>query len=207
MENDPGPAGIALRGIAAETYGYWLAAGFQPSPPESLERGVDIDRRAEVARFRLTRLPCSPELPFLLFCCEQLTPQFVWRRDQPPHANGASTLKELVIVCDGPRTPARLAHLAGRPLPVATDGGSLELGDCRVTFLSPHAFRQRFGSEASFRLGDLPRLAALGLASTDPSRAQQLAQAAGWRARSTGAGGFIVHVPADGVVIEWSPTT
>jgi catechol 2,3-dioxygenase-like lactoylglutathione lyase family enzyme len=207
MQEDPGLAGVALRGSAAETYRYWLAQGLEPSPPESLARGVEIGGRAEVARFELTRLPRSAQLPFLLFCCDQLTPQFVWQAHTPPHPNRASRLEELVIVVDDPWTPGHFERISGRRISSGSGGGgstSLALGECRVTFLSPDAFVQRFGSEAGFRIARLPVLAACVIASSDLSRARQFAEQAGWHVRGTNSGGFAVPVPSEGVVIEWT---
>lgn len=207
MENDPGLSGIALRGTAADTYRYWLAQGLEPLSPERLARDLEIDGRPEVARFELTRLQRSAELPFLTFCCEHLTPQFVWREGAPAHPNGARSLRELVIVVDGPQTAARFARVTDRRLSNSGDESSLELGGCRITFLSSDAFLRRFGSEAGYRLGRLPALAAFVVASPDPGRARQFAEEAGWLVRGTSSGGFVVHVPPEGVVIEWSPAT
>ena len=207
MEDDPGLSGLALRGAAADTYRYWRAQGLEPSPPESLSRGVEIDGRTEMARFRLTRLQRSAELPFLTFCCEHLTPQFVWQEDAPRHPNGARSLQELIIVVDGEQTPAGFARIAGHAVRNRRDEGSLELGGCRITFQSPGAFLRRFGSEAGFRLGRLPTLAAFVLTTIDPTRARRFAEEAGWRVLCTRSGGFTVPVPSEGVVIEWSPAT
>lgn len=207
MQENPGLSGFALRGSAIETYRYWLAQGLEPLPPESLARGVEINGRAEVARFELTRLQSSPELPFLLFCCDHLTPQFVWQAGTPPHPNAARTLAEIVIVVDDARTPARFERVAGRSISDSPGGGSLALGECRITFLLPDAFLDRFGSGAGFRIGALPALAAFVVTSSDVSRARQCAQEAGCRVRGTSSGGFAVQVPSEGVVIECSPAT
>jgi catechol 2,3-dioxygenase-like lactoylglutathione lyase family enzyme len=207
VEESPGLAGIALRGSADETYRYWLAKGFEPSPPESLARGVEIGGRAEVARFALTRLPSSAELPFLLFCCDQLTPQFVWQAHAPPHPNSAQRLEEVVIAADGTQTRAHFERMTGRTISNSASGSSLALGECRITFLSATEFVRRFGSDAAFRTARLPTLAALTLASSDVSRARQFAEEAGWRVRSTNSGGFTVAIPSEGVVIEWTPAT
>ncbi|HTY49242.1 MAG TPA: VOC family protein [Steroidobacteraceae bacterium] len=205
MEQDPGLAGLALRGSAAQMYRFWLAQGLEPSPPESLARDLRIGGRAEVARFGLTRLPRSRDLPFLLFCCEHLTPQLVWQADAPPHPNGARTLRELVIVVDGAHTPARFADLTGHAVSGGAGGSSLALGDSRLAFLTPEAFLERFGAEAGFRIGARPVLAAVVLESADLSRARQFAREAGARVRDTDSGGFVVPVPGEGVVIEWAP--
>jgi catechol 2,3-dioxygenase-like lactoylglutathione lyase family enzyme len=207
MEENPGLSGLALRGSAAETHRFWSAQGLEPSPPESLARGVEISGRAEVARFGLTRLQRSGELPFLLFCCDQLTPQFVWQADAPRHPNGARSLKELVIVVDDTRTQTAFERVTGHRVTNFAGGSSLAAGECRITFLSPEAFLRRFGSEAGFRIGARPALAAFVVTTSDVRGARQFAQTAGWRVHETASGGFAVHLPPEGVVIEWSPST
>lgn len=205
MEQDPGPAGLALAGTAAETYRYWQQQGLAPAAPESLSRGVQSDGRPDVARFELTRLPHAEQLPLILFCCEHRTPHLVWQADAPPHPNGARSLEELVIVARDGRALQHLERITGQPAARSADGGSLALRESRITCLSPQAFLRRFGPEAGFRIGARPTLAAIVLASTDVPRAHQLAQSAGWRAHPTAVGGVAVAVPSEGVVIEWVP--
>ena len=207
MEQNPGLSGVALRGSATETYRYWLAQGLEPSPPESLARDVQFNGRVEVARFELTRLQHSTELPFLLFCCDHLTPQFVWQAGAAPQPNGARSLEELVIVADDAGALGRFERVAGHPISNGAGGSSLALGECKITFLPPDAFLGRFGSGAALRLGALPTLAAFVVAGTDVSLARHYAEAAGYRVRGTHSGGFTVQVPSEGVVIECSPAT
>jgi catechol 2,3-dioxygenase-like lactoylglutathione lyase family enzyme len=207
MEKNPGLSGVALRGSADDTYRFWREQGLEPAPVEKLARGVEIDGRADVARFELTRLPHSAELPFLLFCCDHRTPQFVWQANTPPHPNGARRLEELIVVIDDAATVTRFERLTGGSVSNSVAGNSFALGESRVTFLSPDAFLRRFGPEANFRLGTLPTLAAFVLTSSDVSRARQFAQTAGWRVLDTDSGRFVVHVPSEGVLIEWVPTT
>lgn len=205
MQENPGLSGMALRGSAADTYRYWLAQGLEPSPPESLARDVEINGRIEVARFELTRLQRSTELPFLLFCCDHLTPQFVWQAGAPTHPNGARSLEEVVIVVDDAQTLSLFQRITGHSISHGVGGSSLALGACRITFLPPDAFLDRFGSGAGFRIGALPALGAFVVACSDLSRARQCAEAAGCRACGTSSGGFAVQVPSEGVVIECLP--
>lgn len=205
MQECPGLAGIALRGSAAAAYEHWLAQGLAPSVPESLARPVEIGGGRELARFELTRLHNIDALPFLLFCCEQLTPHLVWQADAPLHPNGALSLRELVIVVDDERTRAALERVSGRAATGSAEDSTLALGKVQVTLLTAAAFLRRFGAEAAFRTGTPPVLAAAVLASSNTGAAQQFAQQAGLEARATDRGGFTVNVPAEGVVIEWTP--
>jgi hypothetical protein len=203
-QESPGLWGVALRGSAAETYGFWRARGLEPSAPVSLSRGIQIAGRDELARFELTMLPSSKDLPFLLFCCQHLTPQFVWRPDIAPHPNGARALHEIFIVDEGDAAEEQLARITGRAPPGGETSAALELGECRVSFLSSAAFTHRFGPGAAFRKAARPMLAGFALITSDVQAARRYAQDAGWPLRPTPDGGFTTQVPDEGVLIEWA---
>lgn len=205
-EEAPGLWGIALRGSAEATYELWRAQGLDPAPPANLARPVEIGGREELARFALTHLPRSPELPCLLFCCEHLTRPLVWRQDLPPHPNGASTLREVLIVDTGARARRRMERIVGRAVSGDEHTGTLQLADCCVSFLSEAAFTRRVGPEAAAWIRRAPPvLAGFALAVTDIETARRWAQRAGWPIRQTVGSGFTTAVPDAGVVIEWRP--
>jgi catechol 2,3-dioxygenase-like lactoylglutathione lyase family enzyme len=203
-EESPGLWGVALRGSAAEAFSSWRALGLDPAAPVSLARGIEIGGRHELARFELTSLPRSKELPFLVFCCQHLTPNLVWRPDIPPHANGAHALREVFIVDEDGAAARQLARITGCALHAEESSAALELGECRVSFLSPATFTRRFGPDAAFREGVLPMLAGLALLTSDVESARRYAQKTGWPVRPTPDGGFRAHVPDQGVLIEWA---
>lgn len=204
-EQAPGLWGIALRGSAEATYGFWHAQGLDPAPPASLARPVTIEGREELARFALTQLPRSRELPFLVFCCEHLTREFVWRQDLPPHPNGATALREVLIVDAGAVVRRRIERIVGRAVSGGDQTGTLQLADCRVSFLSKTDFTRRVGSEtaACVRCAP-PMLAGFALAVRDLENARRWAQRAGWPIRHSESGGFTTAIAEAGVVIEWS---
>lgn len=205
MMDSPGLWGIALRGSAERTYALWRERGLPVADPTQLARGVEIDGKRELARFHLTMLERSASLPFLVFCCEQLTPQFVWRKDRPPHANGAVRLKELVIVADDARIAHEFERVAARDLTSESPGTNrIALGDSSLTFHSPAAYRARYGGAGHLRRGELPQLAAMVLTSRDLPRARELARSAGARTQEA-ADGFVAALTHEGVVIEWVP--
>jgi catechol 2,3-dioxygenase-like lactoylglutathione lyase family enzyme len=204
MEN-PGLWGVALRGSAQATFRLWSAGGFQVAAPEDLARGVEIDGRSELARFRLTMLERSPQLPFLLFCCEHLTPQFVWHSKLPAHPNGARRLRELVVLVEDGVTRRSFERIAGHAALGGTpEEASLVLGDSRIALVAAGAFEKRFGVAARFGKRRAPLLAGFVLASDNVDRARQFAETAGCAVRDT-ATGFVAHLPDEGVLIEWSP--
>jgi catechol 2,3-dioxygenase-like lactoylglutathione lyase family enzyme len=197
----PGLWGIALRGSAEETYGFWRSRGLEATAPASLARGVEIEGRPELARFALTLLPRSQQLPFLVFCCQHLTPQFVWRRDLPTHPNGARALGEVFVLDEDGSARSQFERLTGR----SGSPDTLELGECGLTFLSRAGLERRFGQGAAFRKCAAPMLAGFKLLTSDVEAAHRLAERAGLSVRPTPGGGFVTSVLDEGVLIEWAP--
>jgi hypothetical protein len=205
IEEAPGAAGIAFRGSADETHAFWRAQGLRPEAPSELARPVNVGGRSEQARFRLAMLERSAELPFILFCCQHLTPQFVWPADARPHPNGARSLQEVLVIVDGPDIQSQFERITGRPASRTAEGeATLPLADSRISFLSEAAFERRFGPGASPARRARPLLAGFGLASSNLEQARRFAQAAGWATRATDRG-FAAYGSTDGVVIEWTP--
>lgn len=204
MMADPGLWGTALRGSAQALFQLWSAAGLQPSTPVDLARGVEIEGRDEVARFRLAMLERTPELPFLLFCCEHVTPQFVWHPGVARHPNGARRLRELIVLAESGATRSSLERVLGRPATRSAGGAVLRLGESRISLLSAASFEQRFRQAPRFGTRREPLLAGFGLASDNLNRAREFAERAGHRVWETVEGGFFVHLPDEGVMIEWS---
>jgi len=204
-EEAPGLWGLALRGSADACYGFWRERGLDPTPPASLARPVEIGGRPELARFALTSLPRSQELPFLVFCCEHLTPELVWRADLAPHPNGSRALREVMVVDQDLNARRQAERMTGRAASGDADTAVLEVGECRVSFLSAAAFTRRFRVDAAVRGCAPPMLAGFALRVDDIERAHRSVQLAGWPVRAAEGGGFIIHVPEEGVVIEWTP--
>ena len=203
---NPGLWGVALRGSAEETYGLWRSRGLEPTTPASLARGVEIDGRPELARFALTMLPRSKELPFLVFCCEHLTPQFVWREDLPAHPNGARALREVFMLDEEGSARGQFERLTEHAVRAGVDGTStLELGECSLTFLSRAGLERRWGPEAAFRTGASPLLAGFRLLTDDLEGARRFAQRSGLPLRPTPGGGFVTFILDEGVLLEWAP--
>ena len=203
----PGLAGMAFRASADEAFTFWQAQGLLAVPPASLARDVEVRGRTEIARFRLTLLEDAPELPLLLFCCEQLTRELVWQEGKRAHPNGAKSLKELVFVVDELQAQARFERITGRPSTDRAGSSELALGEVRVSFLSKESLRARFGEGADFRNSAPPRLAGFALETADLERARGLAVESGFGVRDSEHGGFVTHVPDEGVFIEWMPAS
>ena len=206
MDEAPGLWGIALRGSAEAAFRLWGAAGLEPAAPASLSRAIDIAGHTVLARFQLTTLPQSPELPLLVFCCEHLTPQYVWEPGAPQHPNGARTLREVVLVVADDRARQAFERIIGHAAVTAAGGSAtIQVGECRLAFLPDAEFERRFGMAAMFRACARPMIAAVTIASADLAGARQWARRAGVPVRSSPAGGFAVTLAQEGVVVEWVP--
>jgi hypothetical protein len=143
-------------------------------------------------------------LPFLVFCCEHLTPQFVWQSDAPRHPNGALTLKEIVLIVKDDHARRRLESICGRPAGVDSSGSdTILLGECRIVFLSEEQFVRRFGAGAAFATRARPMIAAIAIASADLEGARTQLRHGGVPHRMTPEGGIIAVLPDEGVVVEW----
>ena len=204
MEEAAGLWGIALRGSAEAAFTFWTSLGLDVAAPTSLSRAVDVAGRSERARFQITMLARTSEVPFLIFCCEQLTPQFVWQPDQAPHPNGASTLKEVVLIVEGDGVQRQLGRIMGRSAIVDSSGSAtINMGDCRIVFLSHAGFVRRFGAGAAVKSATRPTIAAVTIAAADLEGARSEARHAAVLVLPTLKGGFIEILRDDGVVVEW----
>jgi hypothetical protein len=205
-EETPGLKGIALKGLAQSAFRLWNTLGFDVAAPASLSRGVDVAGRRELARFQLTVLARSRELPFMIFCCEHLTPQFVWQPQVPHHANGAHRLREVVLIVADDHTRQQFERITGRPASVDSAGShTIQLEECRMTFLTEANFARRFGADAALWTRARPMIAAIVIASTDIKSAQAQAQNSGVPIRPTSTGGFFTTLADEGLVVEWEP--
>ncbi|HZO24063.1 MAG TPA: hypothetical protein VFB37_16320, partial [Steroidobacteraceae bacterium] len=74
----------------------------------------------------------------------------------------------------------------------------------RISLLSAASFEQRFRQPPSFGNRSEPLLAGFALGSDNVNRAREFAERAGYRVQDTVEDGFFVHLPEEGVLIEWS---
>ena len=111
--------GLVLQTSDADaTYRDLIARGFAPDGPTTLARPIEIDGRAEEARFATVRFPREAIEGGRLYFCQHLTPQFVWRPQWMQHANGATGIKRFIIVVANPaREAARYKAMLGESVP------------------------------------------------------------------------------------------
>ncbi len=96
-----GLAAIALQSRSAKgAYTELLWAGFDPTDPLELARPVELPGGARDAKFRITQLAPGATPGGRVFVCEHLTRELVWRPEHQRHANGATELAAIAVLCD-----------------------------------------------------------------------------------------------------------
>jgi hypothetical protein len=86
-----------------------------------------------------------------VYFCEHGTPDLVWRPEWQGHANGAMEIAEVVVVAeDVPNVAAAYAKLVEGEVVVLRGGvRAIDIADTRLTFRTPHGYREQYGDLAS----------------------------------------------------------
>jgi hypothetical protein len=126
------PEGGALLGVALPTtevrsaVSRASAAGLSPADPQSFERIVEVEGQTKRARFETAHLSFDEAFGGYLFLCQHCTPELVWRPDQPPHNNGATSVAcARIPTSPGERAGSRLGKVLG--VDAKFDGGAWTL--------------------------------------------------------------------------------
>lgn len=124
----------------------FAAAGLGTYAPFDFARQARLpDGREATVAFSLAFATDArlPELTF--FTCQHRAPEFFWRPEYQRHANGATTIEEILIAADDPPSLADLfARLEGEDA-VSAQGGRLEVATARgrLTVLGREAAAER----------------------------------------------------------------
>jgi catechol 2,3-dioxygenase-like lactoylglutathione lyase family enzyme len=142
----PGAAAVATPS-ADRAYTEWIWAGLSPSRVADLGRPVTTPHGVDEARFRITQLPARATPGLRWFACQHLTREHVWRSEWQAHANGATAIAAIAVVCD----PPRLAHAVkasakalGATPRVVAEGTVLDLGNAALALLDEAGFASRW---------------------------------------------------------------
>lgn len=140
-----GMAAIALKTDNAKAaYTELLWSGFEPTDPVDFSRPVTASGSAREARFRITQLSLDKTPGGRIFVCEHFTRDVVWRPEYREHANGATALAAIAIVCDdiaaSARAYERLFDTHGKPI---AEGLLVQTGDTPIAFASEGALARR----------------------------------------------------------------
>jgi catechol 2,3-dioxygenase-like lactoylglutathione lyase family enzyme len=140
-----GLAGIALQSRNAKgAYTEMLWAGFRPSDPLEFSRPVELAEGRRDAKFRITQ-PAPGSTPGgRVFVCEHLTREVVWRPEHQRHANGATGLAAVTIVCDDvAQTAKHYERLLDTRAKSIAEGVLVETSGAPIAFVTAQSLAKR----------------------------------------------------------------
>ena len=179
------------------------ARGYEPLGPTDFERPVTMpDGSHSAARFRIFQWPLS-EAPagLRIFACQHKTRETVWIPELMKHANGATHLKQALVVSPEPaKDAAHLARLIDREIKVEPDGAvAVPSGSDRAEFifLTKEQLGQRY---PEISLAGLPERGGAGLvlATSDLAAAEKAVGSFGVR---SGAAVCVAPQAANGTLL------
>jgi len=140
-----GLAAIALASRNAKgAYTELLWAGFGPTDPLELSRPVELPEGTRDAKFRITQLAPGATPGGRVFVCEHLTRELVWRPEHQRHANGATELAAVAILCDDVAQAAkpyeRLFDVKAKEI---AEGLLVETGGAPLAFVTAASLAKR----------------------------------------------------------------
>ena len=141
-----GLAAVALKtDDAGAAHRALVAAGIAAEPPLDLARPVEVDGGVREARFRLVRLPVSASPGGWMFLCQHDTPELVWLPPLQSHANGATGLAAVTVLCDDvDGTAAVHARLFGRDPVEIAEGLRVDTGGpAPIAFVTERSLAKR----------------------------------------------------------------
>jgi hypothetical protein len=175
-----GLAGIALSSASAKgAYTELLWAGFQPSDTLEFSRPVALPEGTREARFRVTQPRAGSTPGGRVFVCEHLTRDVVWRPAYQRHANGATGLAAVAIVCEDVAKTAqpyeRLFDSKAKPI---AEGLLVETADTPIAFVTAPALAKRL-PDIWISARSAPLMAALFVRVADRDAAERALKAGG----------------------------
>lgn len=175
-----GLAGIALKSANAKgAYTELLWAGFQPSDVLEFARPVALPEGTREARFRVVQPRPGSTPGGRVFVCEHLTRDLVWRPEYQRHANGATGLAAVAIVCDDVARAAqayeRLFDSKAKPI---AEGLLVETADTPIAFVTAQSLAKRL-PDLWISARPAPLFAALFVRVADRDAAERALRAGG----------------------------
>ena len=170
------------------TYAFLDSLGLAGDAPVSFTRPVALGDEEHMARFRTVKVRPDVFSAGRVYFCEHGTPELVWRPELSTHANGATAIREFVVVAAEPEAAAaRYADVAGA---ANIKGGAAEqvigLPGARLSVLSPARYGERFGAMALALGGRSSIFGAFTLSTDDLPAASGAVERSGLEARFEG---------------------
>ena len=124
--------------------------GMAGHPPKTFSRPVELVNGTIDALFRTVKVRSDVFPGHRVYFCEHHTPEAVWRSEWQSHKNGAASIAELVIVSeDHDRIANKFASILSTNVDRTGNGLAMKLDGASLSFLSPSAYRARYGSLAT----------------------------------------------------------
>jgi catechol 2,3-dioxygenase-like lactoylglutathione lyase family enzyme len=175
-----GLAGIALSSTSAKgAYTELLWAGFQPGDVLEFSRPVGLPEGTREARFRVVQPRTGSTPGGRVFVCEHLARDVVWRPEYQRHANGATGLAAVAIVCeDVARTAQPYERLFDAKAKPIAEGLLVETADTPIAFVTAQSLAQRL-PDIWISARPAPLMAALFVRVADRDAAERALKAGG----------------------------
>ncbi len=200
----PGINGLVLKtSDVDETYIHLQELGIAGNPPISFSRPVKLAARTVDACFRTVQIRSDVFSGGRVYFCEHRTPELVWRPEWENHKNGALGIHEIIIVAESHRRSADDFAAMLRSNTVGSgDCVGVRLDGAQITFLSPDAYQERYGSLASAMLARPAIFGALVIYTANLSTIRDIARKSGLPI-SDNAASLVIREPSFNTVIEF----
>lgn len=141
-----------------ETFAHLNAIGMAGDPPKAFSRPVELPEGTFDACFRTVHVRHDVFPGGRVYFCEHGTPELVWRPEWQSHQNGVTAMPEFVVASAEHTTEAdRMAKLLRSDVGGSADRLSVGVDGAKISFLSPAAYRERYGELAS-DMGERPSI-------------------------------------------------
>ena len=182
IENAP----LGINGLVFKTsdvdemHAHLQAIGMAGDPPKAFSRPVKLPEGTSDACFRTVHVRHDAFPGGRVYFCEHGTPELVWRPEWQNHDNGTQAMPEFVVASANHAGEAEdMAKLLRADVGGSGDQLSVPLDGSRISFLSPDAYRARYGDLATSMAERSSIFGALVMRTGDLDAVRRVAQAAG----------------------------
>jgi catechol 2,3-dioxygenase-like lactoylglutathione lyase family enzyme len=205
LEQREGLMGIAFStDDAGSCQAQLSAAGMHPDGPKDLARLLELAEGDVTPSFKLVFLPPEETPAVRAFVCYHTTPELVRRPDWQHHANGATALISVTVVCDDPVATAfgYLPIFGPERLKVLDGVTIVNCGLGTLRFVTPRHLAILHPGLPPLPSYPTPWMAAMKLEVQDRQRCLTLLRAAGIAVTETAEGCLVHPSDANGLILE-----
>lgn len=186
-----------------EMYAHLQSIGMAGDPPKAFSRPVILPEGTSDACFRTVHVRHDAFPGGRVYFCEHGTPELVWRPEWQSHANGVMAMPEFVVAsAEHEREAAAMAQLLRGDVGGSGNSLSVALDQAAISFLTPDAYRARYGDLASSMAERSSIFGAIVMKTGDPAGVRGIAQGLGLAVMDT-VGGVAVREDRFDSVLEF----